>query len=784
MSEDNKEHRSQAPSAEGEDSAKGPAASSELSSALGFSTLSPEQRARKNRLERWAMVIAALAFSILILVQREIIDLGPGFSDSQGLVALVSINVSVLLTTFLILLILRHLYRIFFETQSYGSLQTKLVVAFVFLSLLPTMLIFYYSYRQLVRGHDLWFSTQIEEALVDSMALTKAIMDIDANLLSNYGSDIYDDYALMPPETSVADVKNFLEQNRLRFHLSTVELYGKEGEMALRAGPPGLPPITPDWFSQQPLKSDDPWSNIASINEGELTRLVWPFLPQGIKENDLVKPTGYLAIGHLIDVPIRYQMENVLQALGGYQDALNVQRPFRVTQLTALTAMAMLAVLISIWIGSHLASSLSRPVLELVEGTRKVAAGDWDFTMVHQEKSGEFAQLVDSFNGMTRNLKRMYSELDSRHRFLEIVLKNVSTGVVVLEKNGQLRHMNQAAIAILDGKKDSGADPGDHLGSHLNGEAQADGNFSRVEDQEMNLPLPLTMMVQEAMDIIQASPTLKRGLERHIRLNVGDISLSLRAGVAPLRNEEGVEMAYLLTFDDLTELENAQRLAAWQEVARRIAHEVKNPLTPIQLAAQRLNRRFSERLAQENDVEVFNECTEVIIRQVEEMKKLVDEFSRFARLPEIKPVVGDFVSFLEDSLMLFRQAHKQIHFNLEIKNKPPFFSFDPEQMRRVFTNILDNAIAAMDQKGSIYLTMETNEMVGLRLTITDTGPGLPEEIKKSLFEPQVTTKVGGQGLGLAIVRTIVNDHGGFIKAKNVMADGQGACFIIELPLRQ
>ncbi len=729
--------------------------------------LSPEQRRRKLRLERWAIAAVGAVLLALTLFQREVIDLGPGLSEGRGVVALVSINVSVLLTTLLILLVLRHLYRIFFEKQGYGSLQTKMVVAFIALSLLPTLLIFYYSYRQLVRGHDLWFSPQIEEALQDSIELTDAALAMDERLLKSYGGDIFDDYNLLPASSDDRRVEDFLERSRRRFHLTTVELYGPRGELRLRAGDPALPAIYRDWFDKQ-YATAPPWSGTVETPGGELTRLVWPLLPTTIE--DRAEPRGYLVIGHLTMTPIRSQMEDVRHALVGYRDALIVQRPFRVTQLTALTAMAMLAVFISVWIGSHLARSLTRPVLDLVEGTQKVAAGDWDFTLVSPGRTGEFAELVSAFNFMTRDLKKMYLELDSRRRFLETVLKNVSTGVVILGTDGRPRHFNQAARAILHETGAASAEAAPAVGGRAPGFEGGHGP---------TLPPPLAALVETAL----ASPRAPRRIvESDVRLVTGEAALSLRAGVIPLRNDEGADLGFLLTFDNLTELEKAQRLAAWREVARRIAHDVKNPLTPIQLSAQRLRRRFGERLAGQEDAAVFEECTEVIIRQVEEMKKLVDEFSRFARLPEIQPRPGDFAAFVEESLALFRQAHKKVDFQLAIERRPPVFSFDPDQMRRVLTNILDNAVSAMNQEGAVTLTLDLDELAGVRLTIADTGPGLAPEIRDNLFDPHVTTKESGQGLGLAIVRTIINDHGGFIKAQNQAP--AGARFIIELPLRQ
>ena len=729
--------------------------------------LSPEQRQKKHRLERWAIAVVSAGFLILTLVQREVIDLG--LSDSQGLVTLVSINFSVLLITLLILLILRNLYRIFFEKQ-YGSLQTKMVMAFICLSLLPTLLIFYYSYRQLVWGHNLWFSSEIEEGLEESLKLTDNILEVDKHFLTIYGGDILDEFTRLEPPFSPAALNDFLESGRRRFHLASVEFYGPQGRLVSRAGSDTLPPIYHDWFSRQ-LASGPPWENTVETESGDFTRLVWPLLPPSISPDD--EPIGFLVVGRLTLAPIRSQMEDVRTVLLKYRDDLKFQRPGRVTQLTALTAMTMLAIFISIWIGSHLARSLAGPVTELVEGTRKVAAGDWDFTISQPAgRSGEFAALVGAFNQMTRELKEMYAELDSRRRFLETVLKNVSTGVAVLDDHGRPVHFNAAAENILFGES-----PGRTADRADGKNKPAFYNPGPAESQP--LPSPLAELIEQTLSSPQTS---RRLADRHLRLNVGETILSLRVSLSPLANEDGVYVGYLMAFDDLTELEKAQRLAAWREVARRIAHEVKNPLTPIQLSAQRLRRRFLSRLAAEEDASVFEECTDVIIRQVEEMKKLVDEFSQFARLPEIKPRPGDFTAMLEESLTLFRQAHKKVEFSLIVNTRPPVFSFDPEQMRRVVTNILDNAVAAMDREGQVHLTLGVDDLKGLRLEISDTGSGLDPAVQDTIFDPHVTTKEGGQGLGLAIVRTIISDHGGFIRAKSLA--GRGAKFIIELPLRQ
>ncbi|MDR1920285.1 MAG: HAMP domain-containing protein, partial [Candidatus Adiutrix sp.] len=553
-----------------------------------YPSLSRAQRSRKNRLERGALALAAVGLAALTLVQHEVVDLGPGLSESQGIVALVSINASVVLMSALIILILRGLYRVFFEERGYGSLQTKMVISFMCLSMIPTILIFYYAYRLIVSGHDQWVKPEIELALNNAIDLTERALTLEDRLIGFYGADILDNFAAsdMANQLDKPALKTFLEYNRRLYHLTAVEFYRPDGRFAETSGENSLPPIYHDWFVKQQGRTP-PWQYIVETESGDLTRLVWPVFSAGASG-----PTGFLAAAGLTSTPIRSQIEEVRHALVGYYTALIVQRPFRVTQLTALTGMSLLAIFISVWIGSHLARSLARPVMGLVEGTKKVAAGDLDFVLVPPVRSGEFTELVASFNQMTRDLKASYAEIDSRRRLVETVLKNVSTGVVVLDTDGKVRNLNPAARRILSGETARGLGEGEEAAALY----ELDEFAGRR--QALTLPAPLEALVGE---VVSSGRQSRRVSGRPVRLNFNEATVSLNAGLAPLRNEDGLGLGYLLTFDDLTELERAQRLAAWREVARRIAHEVKNPLTPIKLSAQRLRRRFGQRLASQDD---------------------------------------------------------------------------------------------------------------------------------------------------------------------------------------
>jgi two-component system nitrogen regulation sensor histidine kinase NtrY len=328
---------------------------------------------------------------------------------------------------------------------------------------------------------------------------------------------------------------------------------------------------------------------------------------------------------------------------------------------------------------------------------------------------------------------------------VETVLKQVSTGVMVLSLENKVLSLNPAALSMLS-----------------------------VSQEEAMTPEP-PLAIKNLLGVNGTGPPPKG----HIFVELSDKTLSLVVNRAALKDEGGNALGWLITFDDLSELEKAQRLAAWQEVAKRIAHEIKNPLTPISLAAQRLQRRFGEHLSKNENGDIFQECTGIIIRQVESMRTLVNEFSQFARLPEITPKPGNLLKTIQDSLALFRQSHPGLKFDLKTIKNPETFLFDPAQIGRVLSNLFFNSARATNGQGKITIEVNIDPLAGVILTISDDGPGLAPEVRDQVFEPYVTSGEGGQGLGLTIVRTIINDHGGFIRVTDNKP--QGTSFIISLP---
>ena len=424
----------------------------------------------------------------------------------------------------------------------------------------------------------------------------------------------------------------------------------------------------------------------------------------------------------------------------------------------------------SVWFGFYLSDEITVPIRELAEGTHRITSGDYDFS-IDLEAKDEIGDLVNSFNRMTMDLKTSKEQLEETNRELiisnielekrrlnmETVLANVAAGVVSMDAEGHVSTINKSAERMLNIKAEK------FIGKNYKDVVTED--YAKIID-----------------GFLKDTGLFKRGfLKRQIRLRMEDQRLTLLVSLNVLRDERGTYLGLVGVFEDLSEIEKAQRMAAWREVARRIAHEVKNPLTPIQLSAQRLKKRYGEKL-EEGDGKVFNECTEMIIKQVEELKRLVNEFSNFARMPTANPVPANIRDIIQEAVTLYRAAHKDVTILFDGSIQMPVFNLDREQMKRVMINLLDNAIEAMDGKGEVVIDLSYEKVLQMvRVEVADNGKGIPPDHEMRLFEPYFSTKKQGTGLGLAIVNSIITDHHGFIRVKHNRP--KGTRFVIELPVR-
>ncbi|MCI5150610.1 MAG: HAMP domain-containing protein, partial [Candidatus Electrothrix sp. MAN1_4] len=462
-------------------------------------------------------------------------------------------------------------------------------------------------------------------------------------------------------------------------------------------------------------------------------------------------------------------MQSVSKGITDYKQLVMLKAPIKLSMIIMLLIITLLILFGAIWFGFFIARSMTASINKLAEGTQRVANGDLDFT-IEKDSNDEMGLLVDSFNSMTSDLLQSNRELaethqalqqsnlisEQRRRYLETILKHVAAGVIAINEHNEVTTINPFAANLLK----------------INPDLFLHKDFHKA------LPRSHVSVIENFFHDLLTSG--KRSIERHLNLTVrkGE-TYSLLVNITRLINEQGRSIGYVIVFDNLTKLEKAQRLAAWQEVARRIAHEIKNPLTPIQLSAQRLRKRYLTTI--ENDREIFEQCTGTIISQVDEIKRLVTEFSDFARMPRIKKQQADIIAIATDTLVLYREGHKHISFTLEYDNVP-LFSFDAVQLKRVLINLLDNAVSVLAHGGSVSIEIRLHkEEKAVKIILCDNGPGMSDQVRQRLFEPYFSTRKSGTGLGLAIANTIITEHNGLITVRD--NEPTGTVFTIELPFQ-
>jgi two-component system nitrogen regulation sensor histidine kinase NtrY len=461
---------------------------------------------------------------------------------------------------------------------------------------------------------------------------------------------------------------------------------------------------------------------------------------------------GAVVVDYYVPKSISKRAVEISQSYEQYKYLTFLQTPVKNSYLLLLLLITLVVVLAATWCGMYISRGITVPIQKLAEGTHEVAQGNWDYR-IEGARDDEIGVLMNSFNHMTGDLKQINVELERRGTVMETLLANIAAGVVSIDPAGKITTWNKAAENIL-------AVAGERaMGRHYGEVFQADGALAELRS-------------------ILDSAMARESIEREVRLSLEDRLLIVMVNAASLRDEDGSVLGVMLFLEDITQIQQAQRMEAWREVARRIAHEIKNPLTPIQLSAERLRKRYAKML--DGDGAILDKCTSTIIQQVVELKNLVNEFAQFARLPSARLAPADLNQVVNDALVLFKEGHHGVRFQFRAGTIPPL-DLDREQIKRVLINLLDNAVAAVDGSGEISLATAHDPARGVvMLEVADNGCGLPAEVRAKIFEPYFSTKENGTGLGLTIVSQIIEDHRGYVRAWP--NEPRGTRFIIELPV--
>ncbi len=724
----------------------------------------------KRKRERIIILGLALVFGLLTAVEFRLgkISATLPFVNSIFFFGLINFNIVILVA--LLWLIFKNVGKIFFERRSrlLGSrLKTKLVTAFIGFSIIPTLTIFFISALYINQSFDKWFSIKIQNTLQSSLEITSLYYK-NAENISTHFADLINKQVHSQISRQAFHHPNYekklielLEPLRATYALNAVEVYTDPLEDSILVMDPESRINNPHAYVRlsfdrlQQAFQGTRFSFIQSIGHADLVRASSPII-----DYTSGKVRAVIVVSILIPVNLTSRAGQIAHVAEDYKDLNPLKYPIKTTYFVILILITLLIVFAEIWLGLYLARELTVPIERLVKAAQDVGRGRLDVTI---EKTGndEIAMLVESFNKMTADLRENQSKLRQRTQQLEAILSNIATGVILVDHEGKILTLNNSALNLLE------LSPGDYLGTPMHSLFASETHHALLHVLSAglkDLPRP---------DREQTWATKIKGEAR----NLTAISNALK--------EKGKIWGAVAVLDDLTYLVKGQREMAWREVAKRIAHEIKNPLTPIKLSAQRLQRRLKELPGK--DGQLVKECTGVIIQHTDELKEMVNEFSNFARFPEVSPLPHQLNDLIRETMQLYLSAHPEIHFVTKLEPKLPILNLDKDQIRRVILNLIDNAISAikatdLTSPGRIEVETHFNEKLEMAaLTIRDNGPGMPESVQERAFEPYFSTKQEGTGLGLAIVKRIINDHGGYIRLSSQL--GAGTTFMIELPTK-
>ncbi len=731
------------------------------------------QEMRKRRRE-WILVGVVVILVILFSrFETELFQFTSSIPLSNTVMVLVLININILLIALFLFLVFRNLFKLIVERRRGtpgAKLRSKLVLSFVAFSLIPTMVLFMVSAGFISTTIENWFNTQIETSLQESLEVAQTYYRNQAANALYYADQLSGTIR----EQKLLNIDNLprlealILQKQKEYNLGVVEVFSSTYEELARASNPHIPAAeftNPDSESIREALGGKRITRINPIGKADLIRGIVPIYST-FNPKDIV---GVVVVNYYVPYSLVSKMKEISTSYEQYRGTKFLKSKIQKGYVIVLLLIALVILFLATWFGFYLARGITGPLQDLAEATERVAAGDLELQLDARTED-EVGTLVQSFNRMTQDLKRHQQalrhtnrelsqsniELEQRRRYMEIVLSNVTAGVISINKSGAITTINKSAVRLLR------INPHNIIGRHFR---DVVGDTYQPMIKEF-----LKELVQSGKDTIR----------KQVSVQVRDQRLTLQVNMTTLRDENGEFMGTVVVFDDLTQLIKAQRMAAWREVARRIAHEIKNPLTPVQLSAQRLRRRYLDRFSEDDTV--FDECTRMIIKQVDELKNLVNEFSNFARMPASNPTPNDLNELVEETLVLYQEGHKEIEFNLLTDPSLPVFNLDREQIKRVLINLIDNAIDAMGGKGRIDIsTLYSPDLKMATIEVADTGSGIREEDKARLFEPYFSTKKTGTGLGLAIVATIISDHNGYIRVKD--NSPRGTRFVVELPVQ-
>ncbi len=743
-----------------------------------YVTKSEPERKRPHLRPVWIVLILLISCLGLTLYYSQVVMPAGDETDSflpttSYAFVLLLLNLDLIGFVVLTLLLSRNLIKAYFERRHrlVGSgFRAKLIAAFIGFSLIPTVLLAIVASGLVNKAVDVWFNEQIEKVMKDSYEVARmqhaGHIALAVNSARAIGQELFREDLLVPEQRDLLVAA--MARKRTEYGVAGIEVFSTKMETLTKALDQDLPPGVLDLpISQLVLQVLNGKQEFTSVQEAQTGRLVRAGIPvaSSVRRGEL---EGVVVVEAYVPESLLTKMEGIGRQYTEYKQMKAMKNPIKAGAYLFVAVVTVLIVFSATWFGFYVARSITVPIQRLAEATEAVAQGDLS-VKIEAQATDEIGTLIDSFNRMTEDLQGSKSkleeanlslwntnaELDRRRAYIETVVDTIAAGLLSIDRHGIITTFNPSGERILGLAAD-----------------RFRGRSANEAFKEFGLDL-----FQTAYDRMLADERDDLALEGQLDLQGKLMTIGLNG--SRMRDEANKDLGFVLVFEDLTELIKAQKVAAWQEVARRVAHEIKNPLTPIQLSAQRLRKKFFEK-APDLD-RVFDEATNVIINEVGSLKHMVDEFSKFARLPAPQMMRQSLHAVIQEVVTLYRAAHKDIDLLVELDEDLPPINYDREQLKRVLVNLFDNAIQAMNQKGRLWVSSKYDtKRKRAVVAVADEGPGIAPEDQERLFVPYFTRKKTGTGLGLAIVRRIITDHEGQIQAGN--NHPRGAVFTFDLPV--
>ena len=731
---------------------------------------------RGRLLEIFATITVAGALIGISRLEARLYNLSEALAKDYTLLASIFyygiINLNVFLVILLSLLVVRNVAKLVVDRRKgvFGSnLRTKLVGVLIVFSLVPTVLVFYVSTRFITKSFDEWFGGRVKATTQQTRDAGAQIYMQDQRRLEGIARlaagrvKVIDEKAMAGSLPIDADFGGL----EIDYGVQSIRVYDMHGVLLNRdslmagsrfegsANAAMVAQMTNRFFYNRSMIGA---STVTVENGKDVVRAA---VPVRFRNGNIA---AIVIVEERFDVPVLANIQTILDGLSTLKPGAQL---VRVSYLILVTVMTLLIVFAALWLGFYVARGITGPLQLLAEATKEVSLGNYTIKLQNPTQD-ETGQLTSAFNSMTNDLSRQKNEvemarsrledsnreLDRRRKYMEVVFKSIASGIIAVDADGLVTAFNDAAIEMLNLRTDN------PIGR----------NVVEVLGQALHDELIPTQITEDGP------------VAREVDLREFGVDATVYVASTLIESGSGDFQGTVLVIDDATDRIRMQRASAWREVARRIAHEIKNPITPIRLSAERLLRRFVNRF-EGDDRRIFESCIESILIHVDTLRGLVNEFSKFARLPTIDARPSDLNAIVRSAVEVYRQGYPQVRFE-EGYGTIPILNLDPDQFNRVIVNLVANsvdAVSAGTRPGLISVTTKFDESLGFGIVeIADNGPGIPENIRDRVFEPYFSTKENGTGLGLAMVNQIVGDHGGYIRI--AASDANGTKFRIEIPV--